>query len=616
MRGAALRSLRWYGIGWGLLLLISPAFGFDCTFKPKAQDLAKLSALPTEAEIGQWAAASIMREYRLLSEGAMAQRVRVITERLRGVVRQRADLRYPVEILDTRQQGACAYPGGYVFLTRGLIEQATDDDRLALVVAHELAHIVTGQMDRPMEHELPTRLEQRLIEMGAVGRGFASELRTRFCQSMTADEIRKVNELQADEHAIVYVALAGYNPVAAVRILDAISTQAASSCQPSTGERKARIGAQVQGVLDQLEKFQAGVQFYVHKEYERAAELFTAFLSVYPGREVHHNLATAYHRLALHHQEPARQLAAACSLTLESETQARRFQVRQPRSPAGLDKFQVYLTEAIQHYMQALEQDRAYVPAAANLACAYLAQGKYARAQGELEDALQANPASAMTHNNLGVAFWLQGQHSKAVEHLQQAVRLDPHYADPHCNLALLQETQGQAAQAHPAWQQYHKLGGAGTQRCARLARERLGLSDGAGLSEKQAGAERAALPLQPGQPLGAWAKPQRAVALFPLCVPREERPCPQLQMVRYGQEGITVLVDGQTITQVAISSPSTRATAQGIHLHHTDEDVRRRYGTPTRIEEMSTGRYLVYDHLNLAFALHDGTVVSWFVFQ
>lgn len=606
-----------YGLLGGLLLLAVPAFGFDCTVRPQGQELAQFSAMLSEAEIGQWAAAALRREYRVLSEGTVVQRVQAIAERVRAVVRQRPDRRYMVTVLDTKQPGACAYPGGYVFLTRGIIEQAKDDDGLALVVAHEFAHIATGHMDTPLAHELPARLEQRLRELGAVGRGFTTELRQRLCQSVTADEMRKLHELQADQQAIVYVALAGYNPLAAVHMLDAVGAMAASSCQPAAAERKARIAAQMQGVLEQLEKFQAGVRFYLHQEYERAAELFAAFLSVYPGREVHHNLAVAYHRLALHHQDPTRQLTAECSLALESETQARRFQVRLPGGQAGHERFQSYLTEAIKQYLQALEQDPAYAPAAANLACAYLEQGKYARAQGELEDALRANPTYAVLANNLGVTFWLQGLPAKAIEYLEQAVRLEPRYAEPYCNLALLHESQAAPAVARTAWQHYHRLRGAGTQRCARLARQRLGLPEATeATTSRQAEAERAVLPLAPGQPLGARLAPEHTVTLLPLCAAREAPACPQLQVLGYEQGAMTVQVEDHTITQVVLSHPTRRATAQGIRLAQTEDDVWQRYGAPARVEETATGRYLLYDRLHLAFAVRAGQVVSWVVFQ
>jgi hypothetical protein len=41
----------------------------------------------------------------------------------------------------------------------------------------------------------------------------------------------------------------------------------------------------------------------------------------------------------------------------------------------------------------------------------------------------------------------------------------------------------------------------------------------------------------------------------------------------------------------------------------------RSSYGAPTRLEETPTGRYLVYNHARLAFAVTDETGTSWFLF-
>jgi predicted Zn-dependent protease len=570
----------------------------------------------TEVEIGQWAVGVLKRSHGVLTEGGLVQRVNAVADRLRQVVRQRPEMLYTVEVLHTREKGACAYPGGYVVLTQGLLEQAADDHELAMVIAHEFAHIAAGQMDNPLEHELPARLQQRLLESGAIGRGFTAELRTRVCSNIYADEIRKAYELQADERAIIYMFLAGYHPTAAVVILDKISADVTSSCQPSREERKTRIAKQVQGILNRLEQFQAGVRFYVQQDYERAIEAFRIFLSSgYDGREVYHNLATSNHRLALRAQARPAQLQAKCSLALESETQASGLRTRTVRSLASQDTFQRYLTEAIKQYKHALEQAPQYAPAATNLACAYLAQEKYGTAQDELQNVLRTHPAYAAAYNNLGVTFLLQGDHTKAVAYLEQAISRNPRYADPYCNLALLWEAAGQTDRARTAWRRYLELGSTGQNACAQRARAQLGLLEGGEAPGELAEAERKAAPVRPGQPRTAVKQPGRAVSIFPGCLGQADHTCPSVQALVDERRGLTLLVEGQVITQVVLASPAPQATAKGIRIGYSEEQVWKSYGAPTRLEETPTGRYLVYDHAKLAFTMQEGNVVSWFLF-
>jgi predicted Zn-dependent protease len=598
------------------LLLVSPALGFECTFTPQEKDLATLSATLTEIEIGQWAVRALKRLHGVLTEGGLVERVNAVADRLRQVVRKRPEMLYTVEVLNTREKGACAYPGGYVVLTKGLTEQAADDHELAMVIAHEFAHIAAGQMDNPLAHELPARLQQRLLESGAIGRGFTAELRNRVCSNIYADEIRKAYELQADERAIVYMFLAGYHPTAAVVILDKISADVTSSCQPSREERKTRIAKQVQGILNRLEQFQAGVRFYVQQDYERAIEAFRIFLSSgYDGHEVYHNLATSYHRLALRVQALPAQLKAKCSIALESETQASGLRTRTVRSFNRQDTFQRYLTEAIKQYKQALEQAPQYAPAATNLACAYLAQEKYGTAQDELQNVLRTHPAYVAAYNNLGVTFLLQGDHPKAVAYLEQAISRNPRYADPYCNLALLWEAAGQTDRARTAWRRYLELGSTGQNTCAQRARAQLGLLEGGEAPGELAEAERQAAPVRPGQLRTAIKQPGREVSIFPGCLGQADPTCPSVQALVDERRGLTLLVEGQVITQVVLASPALQATVKGIRIGYSEYQVWKYYGAPTRLEETPTGRYLVYDHAKLAFTIQEGNVVSWFLF-
>ena len=410
--------------------------------------------------------------------------------------------------------------------------------------------------------------------------------------------------------------LAGYHPTAAGVILDKISADVTSSCQPSREERKTRIAKQVQGILNRLEQFQAGVRFYVLQDYERAIEAFRIFLSSgYDGREVYHNLATSYHRLALQAQALPTQLKAKCSLALESETQARGLRARAVRSGAQPDLFQRYLTEAIKQYQQALEQAPQYAPAATNLACAYLAQEKYGTAQDALQHVLRTHPEYVAAYNNLGVTFLLQGDHTKAIAYLEQAISRNPRYADPYCNLALLWEVTGQTDRARTAWRRYLELGSTGANPCARHARAQVGLLEGSEAPGELADAERKAAPVRPGQSRTAVMQPGREIPVFPGGLGQADPTGPSVQALIDEHRGLTLLVEGQVITQVVLASPASQATAKGIRIGNTEDQVWKYYGAPTRLEETPTGRYLVYDHTKLAFTIQEGHVVSWFLF-
>ena len=63
-------------------------------------------------------------------------------------VTPRQDLHYRFIILDSPEANGFALPGGWVFLTAGLLESARGDDEIASVMAHELAHLVDRDFQR------------------------------------------------------------------------------------------------------------------------------------------------------------------------------------------------------------------------------------------------------------------------------------------------------------------------------------------------------------------------------------------------------------------------------------------------------------------------------------
>jgi Zn-dependent protease with chaperone function len=66
-------------------------------------------------------------------------RVQAIVDRI-AAVSDRPEVHYEVGILDDASPNAMAIPGGYIRVTRGLLDMVQSDDELAGVLAHEIAH--------------------------------------------------------------------------------------------------------------------------------------------------------------------------------------------------------------------------------------------------------------------------------------------------------------------------------------------------------------------------------------------------------------------------------------------------------------------------------------------
>ena len=157
-----------------------------------------------------------------------------------------------VMILDTPEFNAFASPGGHIFLTRGLIEQAESEDMLAAVIAHELAHIILG-------HGLSMVREMLIFdEMAALaGRaadftgntpeaqrlmGFRNSVAA-IVETMVRYGYSQVQEFEADIKALELLAAAGYDPGALAEMLRILErtqpsqTGGFNSTHPTPAER-------------------------------------------------------------------------------------------------------------------------------------------------------------------------------------------------------------------------------------------------------------------------------------------------------------------------------------------------------------------------------------------
>src|SRR5262249_16842938 len=137
-------------------------------------------------------------------------------------------------------------------------------------------------------------------------------------------------------------------------------------------------------VVDKLPMFQVGLWFSYAGDYPRAIEAFEHFHTIFPGREVSHNLAASHHQLAFQAYQAWKAkppLPLQLPLALDPMTRTSRIYLEGPRrggatTPATSEaQFRQHLETAIGLYQEARTRDPAYTPAALNLACAFIVRG-------------------------------------------------------------------------------------------------------------------------------------------------------------------------------------------------------------------------------------------------
>ncbi len=123
---------------------------------------------------------------------------------------ERRDLKYTFTILNSGIVNAFALPGGYIYISRGLLALAGNEGELAAVLAHELGHITAQHHAQRSGQDLLANILVTGLGL-AVGRP-ASDVGGLLAQSVLRGYSRE-HERQSDRLGIRYLARAGYDPM-------------------------------------------------------------------------------------------------------------------------------------------------------------------------------------------------------------------------------------------------------------------------------------------------------------------------------------------------------------------------------------------------------------------
>src|SRR5262245_8772963 len=186
------------------------ALGLACASSPKspAGGAKKRTVLMSEyddSRVGRESAQDVKAEIGWLEDAALAAYVSGIGKKLlRGVPRRGFD--YQFAVVDMEEPNAFALPGGYVFVSRGLLLLANNEDELACVIGHEITHAARRH----------AAAQQALIErQPPIAMPGAREAKV-------ASYSREM-EREADEGGQILCAAAGYDPMALSTFLTSLS---------------------------------------------------------------------------------------------------------------------------------------------------------------------------------------------------------------------------------------------------------------------------------------------------------------------------------------------------------------------------------------------------------
>lgn len=178
-----------------------------------------------EIQQGAQAHKEVLQEYGRVDNKQLQDYVSRIGRQL-AAKSHRPTLNWHFTVVDSPQVNAFALPGGYVYITRGIMAYLNSEAELAGVIGHEIGHVTA-------RHGVRQQSTATVVGLGAIlgsilvpgmDNQAGSSLLQAIGQSLVAGYGRE-HELEADRLGAEYLAKSGYNPQAMVEVIGVLKSQ-------------------------------------------------------------------------------------------------------------------------------------------------------------------------------------------------------------------------------------------------------------------------------------------------------------------------------------------------------------------------------------------------------
>lgn len=181
----------------------------------------------------------ILQEYSVYDDPELQAYVNDIGQRL-AAKSHRSNLEYTFTLLDSPQVNAFALPGGYIYITRGIMAYMTKEAHLAGVIGHEIGHVTAAHGAQRAAQAQLGGIATAAVAIGT-GSGELAQASQMLGGALISGYGRK-QELQSDRLGAEYIAQNNYSPDDMVGVIGILKDQ-----ELFAAERARKEGRQVQG---------------------------------------------------------------------------------------------------------------------------------------------------------------------------------------------------------------------------------------------------------------------------------------------------------------------------------------------------------------------------------
>jgi predicted Zn-dependent protease len=178
-----------------------------------------------EIAVGRQNDEQVKKQYRVYGSKALQDYVNSVGQRI-ARNSHRPNLQYHFTVLDTPDINAFALPGGYIYITRGILAYLNSEAELAAVLGHEIGHVTA-------RHGVRQQSAAQAANIGiTIASIFVPEMNTPVAGNLInlgggalLSGYGREHELEADRLGAQYLARTDYDPQAIITVISVLKNQ-------------------------------------------------------------------------------------------------------------------------------------------------------------------------------------------------------------------------------------------------------------------------------------------------------------------------------------------------------------------------------------------------------
>jgi predicted Zn-dependent protease len=206
-----------------------------------------------DVEIGREVSRDAERKLRMINDPEVTAYINTLGKRLAA---RASGERYPYQfkIVNDKAINAFALPGGFLYINRGIFENADNEAQLAGVVAHEISHVAlrhgTNQMSKAYAAQAPLAILGGLLGNNSVA-AVVAQTGASFAANSVLLKFSRDAERQADLLGTQILYDSGYDPRAMAQFFQKLESEGGSrgseffSSHPNPGNRIGGVNEEI-----------------------------------------------------------------------------------------------------------------------------------------------------------------------------------------------------------------------------------------------------------------------------------------------------------------------------------------------------------------------------------